>query len=140
MASRSWAGLSPAYRRRLERAGITQARYESGASVQVARGHGKTPEHPERATRNPAKYREYISERQDIIRRVLQKKARVFGDRIKYNATRSEYNVRHPVNRMGTPQTPNWAAMRRFLKMSNAEIDAIDWTADKEEYSFLFYH
>lgn len=46
MATRKgWGDLSPAYRARLERAGIGPQVYASGASIQSARGHGYTPEH-----------------------------------------------------------------------------------------------
>ena len=38
---RSWSKLSPAYRKRLERGGITKKLYEGGVNLQVARGHGK---------------------------------------------------------------------------------------------------
>lgn len=63
MARRSWEALSSAYRRRLERAGITQQMYESGISLARARGHGATPEHPERAFRRPDKYGRYLRRR-----------------------------------------------------------------------------
>ena len=42
---RDWSALTPAYRARLERSGISRRDYESGASVQAARGHATTPEH-----------------------------------------------------------------------------------------------
>lgn len=37
--ARNWQGLSPDYRHRLERSGITQQQYESGISLTKARGH-----------------------------------------------------------------------------------------------------
>lgn len=58
---RKWQTLSPAYRQRLERGGITRAAYESGAPVTAARGHAKTPERPARALKNPGKYPEYTT-------------------------------------------------------------------------------
>lgn len=63
MASRrrSWDSLTPAYRGRLSRGGITKSAYESGASIKKARGHGQTPEHGIReALRHPEKYKSYI--------------------------------------------------------------------------------
>jgi hypothetical protein len=65
MASRrrSWDSLSPSYRARLSRGGITKARYERGDSLTAARGHSKTPEHPERAQKNPQRYRKYLQKR-----------------------------------------------------------------------------
>jgi len=45
--------LTPAYRRRLERGGVTRKEYESGASLSGARGHAATPERPTRADNKP---------------------------------------------------------------------------------------
>jgi len=39
MARKNWDDLTPAYRGRLERRGITRSAYNSGASLQQARGH-----------------------------------------------------------------------------------------------------
>ena len=39
-----WEDLSPAYRRRLERAGITKRHHQSGKPVQRARGHTREDE------------------------------------------------------------------------------------------------
>lgn len=65
MAGRkSWDSLSPAYRARLSRGGVTRRQYESGASLAKARGHGATPEHPREAARHPEKYREYNRKRE----------------------------------------------------------------------------
>ena len=58
--SRNWEALSPAYRSRLERGGISRSAYEAGASVSAARGHAATPERPERAARNPERYAGYV--------------------------------------------------------------------------------
>lgn len=60
---RPWAALSVAYQRRLERGGITQTAYESGAALTGARGHRATPEHPQRAEKNAARYLSYIRAR-----------------------------------------------------------------------------
>ena len=63
MASRrSWQSLSPAYRRRLERGGITAATYGK-VSASAARGHARTPERPSRAAKNPLRYPQYIAKR-----------------------------------------------------------------------------
>ena len=73
MASRrkGWDSLSQSYRDRLSRNGITKERYDRGHKIDVARGHGETPEHGlKEARRNPVKYRKY-----------LQKKERTGGQR-----------------------------------------------------------
>jgi hypothetical protein len=61
---KGWQQLSPGYRTRLQKNGITKSQYESGASIAKARGHQATPEHGIReAIRNPRKYRKYINKR-----------------------------------------------------------------------------
>jgi hypothetical protein len=66
--ARVWENLSPAYRRRLEKAGITKRRYELGANLQHARGHTHTPEHGiAQARKHPAKYRKYLQKKEKII-------------------------------------------------------------------------
>jgi hypothetical protein len=62
-SAETWDALSSAYRKRLERSGITRERYLSGDPLTGARGHAKTPEHPERAYRKPGKYPEYVQKR-----------------------------------------------------------------------------
>ena len=57
---RKWEQLSESYRRRLGRAGMSQRDYERGVNLAAARGHGRTPERPERAYRQPVRYKEYI--------------------------------------------------------------------------------
>jgi hypothetical protein len=48
MARKAWDALSPAYRRRLERAGIGRFQHAMGAILRGPRGHGETPERPSR--------------------------------------------------------------------------------------------
>jgi hypothetical protein len=61
---KSWESLSPAYRGRLSRGGISKSQYESGVSLAKARGHGQTPEHPREAERHPERYRKYREKHQ----------------------------------------------------------------------------
>lgn len=60
----TWNALSPRYKQRLARHGITEQRYLTGEPLTGARGHARTPEHPGRAT--PAKYPEYVSKRTGV--------------------------------------------------------------------------
>lgn len=61
---RAWESLTPAYRQRLSRYGITKSQYESGRPLRGARGHGATPEHGLKdARRNPKRYGDYIRKR-----------------------------------------------------------------------------
>lgn len=62
---KGWDQLTPAYRKRLGNAGISARDYNNGASLTRARGHATTPERPERATRNPAKYGDYLERHPD---------------------------------------------------------------------------
>ena len=57
--ARNWNTLSPTYRNRLVKAGITKAQYQVGAPLSKARGHSQTPEHPSEAHKKPqyARYR-----------------------------------------------------------------------------------
>jgi hypothetical protein len=45
VARKGYDKLSSAYRDRLSKAGISRTDYNSGASLQAARGHAATPEH-----------------------------------------------------------------------------------------------
>lgn len=63
MARRAWESLSPSYRARLERGGITPESYSQGVPLKGARGHAATPERPERAFRHPDLYPQYLRRR-----------------------------------------------------------------------------
>jgi hypothetical protein len=123
----------------MTRAGLNAKNWagKDGAALRTAaRGHGKTPEHPERAARNPQKYAGYMQTRNDLMRRAIVKKDRLFGDTLKFNQQRSNANV------LMNPRTDRPADSRflsRFLKMSDAEIMRINWTGEPE-WGFLFYH
>ena len=72
MARRAWDQLSGAYRRRLERAGVEEADYRAGGSLTAARGHGSTPERPERAARDPGRYVTYLTRPRQAAAREAQ--------------------------------------------------------------------
>lgn len=62
---KGWNQLSPGYRARLEKSGISQRAYERGQSIARARGHAETPEHGKKqAQRNPVRYRKYLAKRE----------------------------------------------------------------------------
>jgi len=111
MATRrkGWSQLSPDYKRRLQRAGITKSKYEKGVSLSAARGHSKTPEHglKEALFVNPGKYREYLRTRQpkgqdalaealdmnDKLDKAFEHMARELGGLPKYNNDTVRANV-----------------------------------------------
>lgn len=143
MPGKLWDNLSSAYRARLSRAGITKRDYESNspelrARRRAARGHATTPERPERAQRNPAKYATYLATRDQLQQQVIARKARLFGDRIRYNSGRSKTNV--------SKYRPNMANMRRFLAVDFKNIDDfIESILDSngrlpDEWAFIGYH
>lgn len=56
---KSWDQLSPAYRKRLERAGVTKEAHAAGAGLHKARGHGSKQK--ESFTRRRAKWMEKMA-------------------------------------------------------------------------------
>lgn len=131
MATRSWEGLSIDYRGRLARGGITKTDYESGMKLIKARGHGKTPERPERADLHPERYPEYNAKRQVLARQVLEKKIDTLPVRNQERARK--YIEKNPV----TERPPSMAYMRAYLR-DDFDIDSIDW--NDHEWAFLYYH
>lgn len=141
MVRKSWAALSPAYRNRLQKAGITQAHYDAGASLTAARGHSQTPEHPERAEKQPTKYHRYLNERNRLVQLVVDRKQRLFGSRPKYNNSRSGENVKKGVPNIPgyTRKPPTITELRQALKRTDHQILA-DAASQKPEKSYLWYH
>jgi hypothetical protein len=138
MAVKAWADLKPDYRKRLESKGITEANRftpQAKATRQAARGHGKTPEHPDRAAKQPEKFTEYINRKASLHEAFKAKKIAMFGDQIKYKPSRSEKNAN--INPR-TKKPPNPVYMRRFLAMTLDDVLLIDWSDD--EWAILFYH
>ena len=129
MARKGWDALSPAYRARIEKAGLTRADYEAGTSLTRARGHANTPERP--SSYDPAKYQKYNQERKRLIGLVEQRKQQVFGDRVRWDKGRSDRAIRE--------KPPSLKLMRWALNASDEEIfDAI--REDPETHRFLMYH
>lgn len=136
MPRSSWESLSPSYRARLERGGITRQDYLSGASLSGARGHKATPERPERAEKNPEKYKDYLANRGRLERAVMAKKEGIFGDHHKFRLNRANKNVKkNPVTGHRVPLAD--------LRMA-ADADELQWQQwlhdDRERWAFLFYH
>ena len=133
-ARKPWDQLTPTYRRRLERGGITRQNYET-ADRKAARGHATTPEHPRDAERHPGQYRDYITSRTSDERQVIARKERIWGTSPRFDPGRSAQMVRRNPR---TKSVPSLALMRRFLRMSDDEVSEIDWSDD--DWAFLFYH
>lgn len=128
MARKGWDALSPGYRARIERSGMTRGEYEAGQSLQKARGHAATPERPKQF--DAQKYPRYAAERAKLARELERKKEQMFGQSPKWNAEKSRRHM--------TEKPPSLAKMRWVLDASDEDIlDAI--REDYETYSFLGY-
>ena len=128
MARKGWTNLKASYRSQLEKAGITQSAYESGASLRKARRHAKTPEH--HRGYNQSSFKSYAKEQQRIALDIETLKQQHFGGSAKWNATKS---AKTSSKYMGTK-----ADMIRALTMSREEmIHAI--REDPNRWAFLGY-
>jgi hypothetical protein len=158
MTARNWDALGRDQRRRYEKRGITRRDYEAGISLTVARGHGKTPEHPERAEKNPEKYPEYVTaeskaKRRERDRLLRERKAKIiefvfkwkrdeFGDTPKWNPRRAYKSVKlDPATGRDRP-VKDLIAIEAMVKI--AITDGLDYEEitemDYDQESAFFYH
>jgi hypothetical protein len=129
MARKGWESLSPGYRNRLERGGVSKSAYERGESIASARGHQRTPERP--SLSNPQQFPQYHSERQRLINAVNIRKQELFGTSPKWNPARAKANF--------TKYAPPMARLQWALDAEYEEwLDAI--RESPEDYAFLGYH
>lgn len=127
MARKGWDALSPGYRSRLEKAGISKADYTRGESIQAARGHARTPERPRQAAAFP----QYQSERNRLSRKVLEKKQAFFGGSPKWNPKRAARRFKE--------DPPSMIELRRWERFTREEmIDAI--REDSRAATYIGYH
>jgi hypothetical protein len=118
--------------------GITEAMWDTPEADRIrkgARGHATTPERPSQASKRPDKYPEYVQRRSDEMRQLQARKQRLFGDRIKYNNGRS---YKATLTNPRTQEPPKTSYVRKFLRMTETQIEQINWSDD--EWGFLFYH
>lgn len=92
MARKGWGALSPGYRARLEKNGISRQDYEAGTSIRKARGHEHTPERPSSYDRTI--FVQYARNRGSLIRQLEEKKEELFGGRPRWKEERSKQNIR----------------------------------------------
>jgi len=130
MARKGWEQLTPGYRQRLERAGISKRDYQSNAPIQKARGHERTPERP--SAHKPAQFPQYESRRQQIINDLVAAKRRFFADSPKWNPRKARANA--------AKGTKPLAWYRHFAY----EADSLEWLdairEDNEAAAILGYH
>ena len=141
MARKSWQSLSANYRNRLQRAGITQADYESGSSLSKARGHAHTPEHPSDAEKDKNRYKKYRDNRNRLVQMVIERKQRLFGSQTRYNHIHSVSYVKDGVpNLPGFEQTPpSVAELKAAVKKSDDQI-LNEARNQRPEKSYWWYH
>jgi hypothetical protein len=129
MARKGWTQLTPAYRQRLEKAGITQSEYESGASIRAARGHQHTPERPTAGT--PQTFPKYFQERQRLYLNLERRKLEVFGQSDRWDDSKSKMIIRK--------YHPSFRLMKWALTATDEEIyDAL--REQSEDFVWLGYH
>lgn len=133
-----WDGRSPAYRRRLERNGISQAQWEAGISLSKARGHSKTPEHPKDIVRSsrPERFKEYVEQRHNISGGLLERQqwARAFvanfdrqmGSSLKYNRIRLRERTQ-----ITDPENSNYIRTDELIKGAKANKSEIEAMASQ---------
>lgn len=131
MAQRKpWNQLSPTYRARLEKAGITAEQFAAGASIKAARGHEKTPERPTQY--NPQQFPTYAAKRQRLTAQLEQKKERVFGGSPRWNGERSHKWIRE--------RPPSIAHLRWAVNEATDEDFYNAIREGPEAFTFLGYH
>lgn len=129
MAKKGWDNLSPGYRERLERKGLSKEDYEQATSLKKYRGHEHTPEKPKGAS--PTQFPKYFSEREKLIKDLMKKKEEVWGDSPKWNKRKAKNNL--------TKTDVPMALLRKANKMTGDEwLDAI--REDIAVWNFLGYH
>jgi hypothetical protein len=125
MAVKAWSELTPAYRKRLQAKGLTATNYRTpqGASLrQAARGHGKTPEHPERIRQHPEKYPEYIERREATINRIMARKSRIYSSVHKWKPGSARDYLRNPRDRDDNPMSISATRLRQIAAMTDDQI------------------
>ena len=133
MARKAWGELSPEYRQRLERHGITEASHSAGESIKAARGHAQTPETPVQAMANPQQFPDYFRIRINLADRLNARKQRLFGTRL--NARQRQIAAEGTKGHYPTLNQLRWAVD----KASDDEIMEKLHGQDMD-FSFLFYH
>lgn len=152
---RNWDALSSAYRRRLERGGISRSEYERGASLKAARGHTTTPENMREFQKNPKRFREYREGRRALVERVVRKKKAAFDATIRWNEENSRQFITKGAKYDGRPPTGQEKREKKplFIKpptikqlqvidaMTVDELVDFQYTnKDQDDWRFLWYH
>lgn len=140
--ARNWDNLSAGYRQRLERSGVTRGQYESGASLEKARGHKETPEHPERAEANPQKYQKYLNERKNLVAKIQRAKRDMFSGSPKWNPKGSGRNIRVDAATGKVRSIQDLRAILAAATTARSKMNPWNYVLEEhEDYaSAFFYH
>lgn len=125
MKRKGWESLSPAYRKRLERNGITASAYAQGASLQKARGHRTTPEHggwKKKAVKEGISF--IIPEYHELPRAEQERLGRLW---VKGFMSRGEGEIANPKRRKGE-RIQRRASVEQII----ARMDFIEWMDENE--------
>lgn len=139
---KGWGQLSDAYRKRLERGGITRSAYERGESIKKARGHESTPERPSDAytIRGRERFKNYLQRVSTLRRKVIDRKVRLFQQRFKWNDERARQFV---MEGGAEVPRPGRQALQTVLDMDDEEFERFIPRyddVDRKEWRFLWYH
>lgn len=130
MAKRKpWSQLTPTYRARLEKAGLTEEQFDSGASIKAARGHATTPERPTQY--NPVQFPAYAANRQQLIIQLGDRKEQVFGSSPRWDRSRSDHWIRI--------KPPSIAQLRWAVNVASDEDLYSAIREDPKTFTFLGY-
>jgi hypothetical protein len=133
--------LTPAYRGRLERNGITETSYNAGVSLKKARGKAPLPQNTRkgraeaRATKTRAA--KASSANEALAAQVQRVKKQLFSSSYKFRNDRSEKNTK---TNPKTKKAPNPEYMQRFLNDPQGVFDSLTWDDNMDhEWWFLAY-
>jgi hypothetical protein len=138
---KGWQALSPGYRARLSRAGITEKAYGRGESIRAARGHKATPEHGiKEATRSPAtfrKFRKYVeSNAQREAEALNSAKDKAYANIKKRLGSYDKYRDKNvKVNVYGGVRGPQIDGELEFTEVDGMGIEDAIWTASADTES-----
>jgi hypothetical protein len=118
--ARNWERLSDGTRKRYERAGVSRSDYLSGMPLKKARGHHRTPEHPDRSPK--------AGQEQYYVNKIVE---RAFSHNIKYAGPQDVHNP--PVGQ----EPPTIDQIEYALELSDAELSLL---AASPEWWWLRYH
>jgi hypothetical protein len=151
---KGWDQLSPGYRARLEKAGVSKSAYDRGQSLARARGHLETPEHGRRqAEKNPVRYRKYLGKREPRAKspedeayelnkardRAYAREVEMLRDLLRFNEYTVFVRVYGGIDAEGREHTGQTLSEAKWT--SNASRDAIRGRASlQDEYNVWWYH